>query len=187
VRVDLDLKDIKYFVDNTGKKYPQALRRALSRAGDTGRAEMSKAIAADTGISSRRIKEQIKIQIVGDAGLQLVIEGKRVPLIEFAARGPEPSRGRGRGVSYRLPGGRGRAEKAFIATMPTGHRGVYQRTGNARSTRRAKGWSGLPIYELFGPSMVEVFKKFLPLGADKARASFVKNLRSELGYWLGKR
>jgi hypothetical protein len=80
-------------------------------------------------------------------------------------------------VSYRLPGGRGRAEHAFIATMPSGHRGVFQRSSGP----------ALPIYQLHGPSLVRVFEKFLPLGASRAREQLGKNLKSEINFVLSRR
>lgn len=177
VNVTLNDSDLKQGIDGLRKRFPNAIRRALSRAGTSGRAEMVKSIAADTGISSKRIREGIKINTLGDTGIQLEVVGSRIPLIEFQARGPEPSRGRGRGVSYRLTGGRGRAETAFIATMRSGHRGVFQRRGKSR----------LGIYELKGPSLVKVFEKYLPQGAARAQEALVTNLRSEINFALSRR
>jgi hypothetical protein len=78
----------------------------------------------------------------------------------------------GRGVSWSLPSGRGSDAHAFIATMPSGHRGVFRRTGIAR----------LPIRELRGPSLVHVFRKFLPAGAARATVALMTNLRSEIAF-----
>jgi hypothetical protein len=170
----LETSDWKAGVETLKRKFPAAVKRALRRAGTTGRNEMTKAIAADTGLGSRRIKEEIKIVEVGDTTIQLEVRGRRLPLIEFGARGPEPSRGRGRGVSYRLLGGRGRAPHGFIATMRSGHRGVFQRRGPRR----------LPIVELHGPSLVRVFEKYLPIGAARAEEALVKNLKHEIAFAL---
>jgi len=187
VNVELNTADFKAGVDALKSKFPYALRRALKRAGTSGRAEMVKAIAADTGLPSRRIRDEIKINELGSSGIQLEIAGRRLPLIDFRARGPEPSRGRGQGVSYKLPGGRGRAEHAFIATMRSGHRGVFQRSPGARATKTAKGWSGLAIYQLHGPSLVRVFEKFLPLGAQRAMEALIANVKSEIKFALSRR
>ena len=138
---------------------------------------MVKGIGRDTGLPAKRIKSEIRMNEVGSTGIQIEIRGRRLPLIDFKAKGPEPSRGRGRGVSYRLPGGRKRAPHAFIATMPSGHRGVFQRRGSARS----------PVYQLHGPSLVRVFEKFLPLGAERGREALVKNLRSEIHFAMNQR
>ena len=53
--------------------------------------------------------------------------------------------------------------------MPSGHRGVFQRKSNAVHVKSKKGGrTMLPIRELFGPSIVNVFKKYLPNGAARA-------------------
>jgi hypothetical protein len=174
VNVVLNDSDLKAGIANLRSKFPNAVRRALKRAGTSGKAEMSKLISADTGLASKGVKNAIRINLVGDSAIQLEVTGSRIPLINFQARGPEPSRGRGRGVSYRLPGGRARAPNAFIATMPSGHRGVFQREGKRR----------LGIFELKGPSLVEVFTKFLPQGAARAQEALVTNLRSEISFAL---
>jgi len=177
VTLNLDVHDAQAGILALKTRFPFAMRRAVRKAAISGRAEMAKAIVADTGLPSKRVKEEIRINEVGEFGAQLEVTGRRLPLIDFRARAPEPSRGRGRGVSYRLPGGRGRAEHAFIATMRSGHRGVFQRSGEART----------PIYELHGPSLVRVFEKFLPLGADRAREALLTNVRSEINFVLSRR
>lgn len=182
--VTFDWKDVRAGVENLKAKFPQAVRRALTRAGNSGRAAMVKEIAEDTGLPSRTVREAIRVNLVGDQAVQLEVTGNRIPLIDFRARGPEPSRGKGRGVSYRLPGGRGRAEHAFIATMPSGHRGVFQRSEGARSVKTAKGRSGLPIYELRGPSLVHVFSKKMSIGVERTQEALVTNLRSEINFAL---
>jgi len=138
---------------------------------------MVKEITQDTGLPSKRVRDEIKISVVSGSTVQLQIAGRRLPLVEFKARGPEPSRGRGRGVSYRLPSGQGRDPHAFIATMPSGHRGVFKRRGTSR----------LSIHELFGPSLVKVFEKFLPIGAARGQEALVANLKHEVDFVLSGR
>lgn len=174
VTTRLDTSDLKAGIDSLKKKFPAAIKRAVKRAGTSGRAEMVRQIAADTGLAQTAVRKEIRIITVGDTAVQLEVVGQRLPLIAFGARGPEPSRGRGAGVSYKLPGGQGRAPNAFISTMKSGHRGVFRRPGS--------GGDRLPIIELFGPSLVKVFEKYLPEGAARAQESLVKNLRSEISF-----
>lgn len=188
--ITFDDRDLKAATENLRKKFPQAVRRAVTRAATAGQVAMARAMVDDTGLPVGAIKKAMNVTVDGD-GLSATIEakGKRIPLIDFKARGPEPSRGKGRGVSYSNPGGgRGRNEHAFIATMPSGHRGVFQRAGNAMATRRrdGRGWSGLPIKELFGPSIVWVFMKFLALGAARAKEQLVTSLKSEIDYAINR-
>ena len=169
--VRLDNTDLKRGVTALGRKFPRVIRRAVKRAGTSARTAMVKEMGADTGLPAKRIKAVIETTALGDTGVRLEVQGRRLPLIDFKARGPEPSRGRGRGVSYRLPGGRGRAPTAFIATL-RGRRGVFRRRTKARG----------PLEELHGPSLTRVFEKFLPLGAERGREALVKNLRSEIAH-----
>jgi len=189
MRVQLRDEDLRAGIDALGKRFPQTFKRALARTATTAEAAMARAMVQDTALPVGKIKEAIS-QRFADQGVQLVCTGKRIPLIDFRARGPEPSRGKGRGVTYTLPGGKQRAEHAFISTMPSGHRGVFERTG--RFTRRPSKRGGMPvnretIRELFGPSIVKVFEKFLPLGATVAAEALMKNLQHEIQFALSRR
>jgi len=163
------------------KDYPgratRATVRAMNRAITSGRTLMVQRIAADTGLRSGDIKKAMSLRNATAQRLEarLGVGLKRIPLIDFNARGPEPSRGKGRGVSYRLRGGGGRVANAFIATMKSGHRGVFARAGKAR----------LPIRELFGPSLGHVFAKYRPEGIERAREAFVTNFKHEMGFEAG--
>jgi hypothetical protein len=124
---------------------------------------------------------------------QCTASAKRIPLIDWDARGPYPSRGKGRGVSTSLRtsgvtaikargkalgvggstgGGRGRYPHAFIAQMRSGHRGVFQRGGTKR----------MPIFELFGPSIARVADKYTAAAAARGMDQLRKNLVSEFRY-----
>lgn len=156
------------------KKASRALVRAMNRALTSGRTLMVQRIAADTGLKSGDIKKAFVQGTATAENLEarIGVGLKRIPLISFNARGREPSRGKGRGVSYRMKGGSGRIETAFISTMKSGHRGVFVRSGKAR----------LPIRELFGPSLGHVFAKYRPEGVAKVREAFAKNFASEMAF-----
>lgn len=159
------------------ERAPQAEVRALNRAAVSVRTLLVKNIAADTGLKSGTVRERISITNATESSkvARVSVSGKRIPLIDFGARGPEPSRGRGRGVTARNPGGAGRYPHAFIATVGTGgHRGVFER----RTRKR------LPIRELFGPSLPHVFNKFVPEAIARGEEALVKNLQSELSHAL---
>jgi hypothetical protein len=171
----LDTRDLKFALNVLKDRFPAGLRRAVLRAANSGRVEMARAIAQDTGLGVRRVRDEIGVQRVDEFGAEISVEGARLPLIDFRARGPEPSRGRGRGVAYRLPGGRATAPRAFIATMRNGHRGVFQ---------REEGAARLPIAELHGPSLAEVFSKLVPIAQERAHAALRTNLMHEISYAL---
>lgn len=79
-----------------------------------------------------------------------VASGRPIPLIRYGARQTS------KGVSVSVLHGRKVITGAFIATMPSGHKGVYVRTSDHHKKVAKNGrvtWSGLPIKELFGPSV----------------------------------
>lgn len=153
-----------------------AIARALNRSIASAKTAMVRVVAQDMGLKSGDVRDRILIvEARPDQHVaQLKASAKRIPLIDFNARGPEPSRGKGRGVTARMPGGKGRCPHAFIATMKTGHRGVFQ--------RRAK--SRLHIDELFGASIAYVFTKLRGVGEARAQEQLVKNLQSEIRFAL---
>lgn len=156
----------------------KATARALNRAIGSGQTFMSRAMAKDTGLKVGDIKKAFTLRQAAPDQLSASIRagGKRLPLIQFGAKGKEPSRGRGDGVSYNLQGMRKTIPGSFIATMASGHRGVFLRIGKRRT----------PIRELFGPSLGKVFSTFRPDGQRVAEDAFIKNFEHEFNFQLGK-
>lgn len=188
---DLDLNGHSEIAADFGQA-PQAVTvamvRALNRSIGSGRTVMTRLIAADLGLRAKDVRDKIRLfeasQSYPEASLRASL--KRIPLIYFGAKGPEPSRGKGRGVSYRLGSGSTRIETAFIATMRSGHRGVFVRK-QATSARKSSGaWSAnLPIVEKFGPSLGRIFGKHRPTGIARVREQFLKNFGHELRFERG--
>ena len=153
---------------------PLAMARAINRSIASGKTLMVRLVSVDMGLKQADIRDKIVVVSATPDRLmaQLRASAKRIPLIDFKARGPEPSRGRGRGVTAKMPGGKGRYPNAFIAQMSSGHRGVF-----ARSDRRR-----LPIRELFGPSIAFVFSKHVEQGQARALEQLEKNIQSEFRF-----
>lgn len=166
------------------ERHKAAAARALNRGIVSARTAMVQEMANDTGLTSTVLKSAMRTQEArpgGELVARLWVSGKRLPLINFGAKGPEPSRGKGRGVTARLGGARNRYESAFIATVGS-HRGVFIRAANL--VRKGRGaWSkNLPIVELRGPSLPRVFRKVLPIGLARGQESLAKNLASEMAF-----
>lgn len=86
----------------------------------------------------------------GNLTAAVVASGRPIPLIKYGARQVSS------GVSVDVLNGRKVIANAFIATMPSGHKGVFVRVGKTHKKVNKRGraqWSGLPIKELFGPSV----------------------------------
>jgi hypothetical protein len=128
---------------------PAAAARAINRSAVSARAVGARAIAVETGVRVRRVRSATTFRKATAAKpvAELEPRPRPIPLIEFGARGPEPSRGKGPGVRYRLAGRPVQLPHAFIARMRSGHRGVFTRT--LPSTKPSPGaWSkNLPIRE----------------------------------------
>lgn len=179
MRVDfkLNVHDFVRALDQLGARGPVVAVRAINRTASSERTLAKRAIAADTGLPAKHVAAALSLEpaTTGKMTATVSVSGRRIPLIAFGARGPEPSRGRGRGVSYRLPTGRGRHPQAFIATMKSGHRGVFVRTTPQR----------FPITELHGPSLPKSFETtYLGTAPDRAQATLVKNLQHEISFAL---
>ena len=98
------------------------------------------------------IKRALKINKAnaGKLTATVVASGRPIPLMQYGARQTA------KGVSVSVLNGRKVIQQAFIATMPSGHTGVFIRTGKTHKKVVKNGrvqWSGLPIKELFGPSV----------------------------------
>lgn len=163
-----------------------AIVRSLKRAGVSARTVMVRDVAADIGVTQKVARDGIRVEtgrVESDHAVQVVCTGARIPLIDLGARGPEPSRGRGRGVTYRLGrGGRKTIRDAFIARMRSGHRGVFTRVDPSKK-KSAGAWSkNLPIDEKHGPSMVLVFRKHQGAGKAAGIESLRKNLQHEFRF-----
>jgi hypothetical protein len=166
------------------KEKPQevsrALVRALNRGINAGRTFMVQNIAKDTGLKSGDVREAMRMKeaTLSNPTATLGTSLKRIPLIKFGAKQTR------RGVSYNL-GGRKVIPGSFLATMGSGHQGVFTRKpGPGRRGPRPMR-SQLPIVELFGPSLGHVFAKFRAGGLQRAQQVFVERFDSELKFASG--
>jgi len=194
--------DLKFILDSRGidafKGAPAAIKRALYKAGQTAlrdmRSEAKKRIRARKRIKAGLIGKAFvmkrpKGSSIDGAEWALKVKGGVVPLIAYPHRqtprpvGPRSKR-RNRPGGVRVEVNRGKRtliKGAFIATMRSGHKGIFVRTGVKR----------LPIRELLGSrpvdallhkgepeavqergrvSMAATFERLLPMELDKARA-----------------
>lgn len=168
-----------------GTEIPRALTRALNRTLSEANTAAARALAEDTGLSQSRVKQNlIATKATFDTlAATLTLSGRRIPLLDFGARQTN------KGVSYRIGAkGRGTVLHAFLATMASGHEGVFARRPWAVSRRMGPGvYHGLPIVELHGPSLTHVAQKPEIQEAVVGRIveAFPKNLEHEVDYITG--
>jgi hypothetical protein len=149
---------------------------------------MARAVAQDMGIKVAAARERITVDKATAAHLvtRVIARGKRLPVIDLKARGPYPSRGRGRGVSWVTQGGQRRTiVNAFIATVTRagqdggeheGHKGVFIRLGKKR----------LPIKQLYGASIAHAFGNLIPAGEARRNEVLLKNVEHEIQFELSR-
>lgn len=135
----------------------EAITRALNKTAITARADAARSIRdAGYGIKVSSVKGAISIRRASNQDLKAIVTatGNPIPLINYGARQTS------KGVSVNVKNGRKVIAHAFIATMASGHKGVFARQGKTHKKvmRRGKSyWSGLPVDELFGPSIPTAF------------------------------
>jgi hypothetical protein len=159
-----------------------ALKRALRKAGATAlrdmRSEASKRIRARKRIKVRYITRALTLQRPsgGDiAGMEWAVHvsGDPVPLTAY------PNRQTKKGVSVEVNRGKRTLVKgSFVASMKSGHEGVFRRRGKAR----------LPIQELRGSRPVDALLHEGEADAVAARggASFSDTFERVLPLEIGK-
>lgn len=170
--------DLREFDAQLAKlRRPQTpVNRALKRTIDSAKTFAARLVSQDMGLKVTAVKRELATR-VADGQAVLKASARRVPLINFNARGPEPSRGRGAGVRVKNPGGTERFPHAFIATVGTGqHRGVFQRQGMAR----------LPIRELRGASIWQSYQRVAHQVETYALEHAGQNLAHEIAFALSK-
>lgn len=142
IKVDeRSFKEAAHILRAVPRAVPRVFRRAIGRTVDMAATDLKRRVGAQITAKKGDIAKGIskkKSTFYGSIGAKPFRPG----LIAFSAKQTK------HGVSYRISraAGRKRIERGFIATMPSGHRGVFAR---GRETR-------LPIREARGPSIWKI-------------------------------
>jgi hypothetical protein len=183
---------IKRFTNDLKEKtLKQAAARALNKTATSVRAEAAKQIKQQLpGLKSSDIKadafEIVKANSKDDLRTMrsiLVVKGKPIPLVKFAARtrGVRTDRGKRVGVTVNVKGTRKMVQHAFLATI-NGYTGIFQRKGKDRG----------PAKQLFSTSVTDIFKsrEFLrglkAFALERLRTVLQQELNFELTKQQGK-
>lgn len=172
------------YKDLADKYVNQATVRALNSTATTVRAEAARRVGKGYNIKVGAAKSQMNITRANRGRVRAVItvSGRPIPLAQFDARptGPHSGGVGGRQVSVKVKGQRKQLRNAFIATMKTGHRGIFVRATTGKGGKR------LPIRELFSLSLPVAFSQKQIIDALLAVASerFAETLRQEMRFVL---
>lgn len=164
-----------------------AVARGLNRTASQVVTSIARPIAAEAGLNVSAVKKYLSTGKATKSRFTATVAAKNalIPLIHFKAKGPEPSRGRGQGVTARVNGETISYRHAFIATvrgpLPSGvvspgHRGVFRRRGAKR----------LPIRQLYGPPLGKLFTKHVAIGRARRDAMLEQNMQHEIAFALSK-
>lgn len=157
---------------------PKIISRAINRTSITARAQIARRIAEKVTARVSDIKKKIsRTKATYRHWVStLSISAKRIPLKSFKPRQIA------KGVTYKIEktSGRKLVMSAFLATMRSGHTGVFKRKSDSR----------LPIIELHGPSLGQVFEGTSSIVRAVQRSTgkmLEKNIDDQLKLQLEKR
>lgn len=161
-----------------------ATRWALSRTKVTVRKEASQAIRKQYRIKAGDLAEHLFARGPYRDRLEVSIgaRGNPIGLVRFSGRQTK----RGATFQVRRDRPRQRLRHGFVATMASGHTGIFTRTGQFRVMRRGnyRGKRREVIEERFSLSAPAAFNQIIEPLMPRARAIFAKNLRQQLQYRL---
>ncbi len=166
---------------------PIAQVRALNRAIASAKVAMVSVVSKDMGLKAALVSEKMTIKQARELIPVAILSAsqKKIELIEFRATGPDPSRGKGRGVSVYLQGARVRYPKYFISRgRKSGKRHVFERVEQGRQRGPLPQRSQLPVRIKYGPSIYLVARFHRQVGIDRGREQLIKNLKSEFKWAL---
>lgn len=150
-------------------------QRAMDRTAKRVRTSMQRAVRKRMGLLLRNVSKRVDLRParINPVRATFHVDRMPVPLSEFNATQLKRA-----GTRVKI-GGRTKTFKgAFIATMPTGHEGVFRR----RTKRR------LPIRQMFGPSVADIWgDEFEEHGLEVFRELFPEQLFRALRVGRGRR
>jgi len=154
ITITSNVRDVVADMLDGARDLERAAVRALNKMADQVKVQSAREIrnaGYTLKVSDIKSALQVKKAGIGNLTSAVVARGRPIPLIKYGARATS------KGVSVSVLNGRKVIVGAFIATMPSGHQGVYIRQGDTRHKKVMKGgkasWHALPIKELFGPSV----------------------------------
>lgn len=191
VRADIE-RAVRSLTEVQRKIVPTAASRALNKTAAQAKTQAAREIRNQYNISTRIIGRHIHLHRATPATLTASVsaEGEKLPIVAFGARQTK------RGVTAQIKrGARRLIRSAFVATLRSGHRGVFARgqyagRGFVRRTRRIRPYPkpDLPITELFTVGVPQGFSNRLVLEAleRKVRDKFPSLLDHEIRFALSR-
>jgi hypothetical protein len=177
----------------------RVVTRAVNKIGTAARTEIVRGVAKEVNLKVTDLKARnvtLSKASFDDPRATVLISGRRVPIYYWAGKPALSIRPRV-GIAYAIRGSQTRIPGSFVAMMPTGHLGVFRRKkqddidrmlGQAKRAH-FRGYNRsmatqpdgrLPIMELYGPSVPEVFEGIDDFAAGTLEARLQEKLATEL-------
>jgi len=186
IQIGLDDREFAAVSKRLGSRLPAVGVRALNRTIRGVHAEASRLIRAEINIPANRVRRDLHVRRASAATLTatLLLASKPTPLIVFKARATR------RGVTYQIEKDEGRKllRGAFIATMASGHTGVFSRHAKKVKKRVAPDYHGLSIFEHKVPALGTLIadEGLLTRLAAFGSARLQRELKSQVEFELSK-
>lgn len=162
-----DLAELERVLGHSEKLISGVLRNSLNRGGSRMRTVSTKIVSKEVGLQSKivRLKMRLRRATARNLDAKLYLAGRGFGAIRFGAQQNDV------GVVIRMKR-RQTLGHAFIATMPSGHTGVFRRSGRKR----------LPIDEQYVEGPGAVVRRVAKTGyvLDEGAAAFRKRIPHEL-------
>jgi hypothetical protein len=177
-----DLENAEEFLKGFGKTAKRAVARVVNRTAAGVRTDAVKEVRKEYTVKATTVRKSFKIKKAGNSVLEAaaVSSGPRLGLIHFGARPGKPN-GKRTPVSVQVRKKRKIVKNAFVAKMPSGHVGVFERSGEFGRNRKKYLERIRNLYTLAVPSMAskEDVEEEIRL---KAYKRFSKDLYHEIDY-----
>jgi len=181
IEITVDDREVKKLIKSLNKDQRQtALVRSINRALGGIQTDTNKSVRKELNVTTRTVKETFKLKKAnkGDISASLKSTGKPINFydkktgkLNFSGRQTK------KGMAFTIKKGRGRQKfkSAFVATMPTGFRGVFVRK---IGQRKIKALHTTRVPDILDNQ--ETIDKVL----ENAGERFIKNLNQQVEYLL---
>ena len=193
VKVDEnDLAEVKRTLIGIKNGYPKVVTRSLNNTLKGVRTDAVREIQKVITPKAKVIRKTFKFKKANYQSLDAAVisVGGPLPLFEYAVKQTK------KGVTVRVKKGRGKRSffpGAFVATMPSGHKGVFSRAKPPYRTNRsnkipwkrfAKRQYRLPIEQLYGPRVPDILENATVMEPilKKAWDRLEKELERQVGH-----
>lgn len=176
ININIEAKELKRIEDML-ITIPNGMERAMSSA-------INRTLTSTRASAVRRVRSQYDVRAgdirgsmhisrsnIKNISGSIISKGGTLPLIDFKVNPKKPNPRRRKPVFASVKKSGGAIEGAFVAKMPNGHIGVYERAGISR----------YPIKQLYGPSAPQMLgnKNILDGLSEEAEETMLQRLSHE--------